>query len=209
MIDPDGGMSGPGDGDPIVLDEVIITASGSPNFKFPQGNQYPAFFNFLNNTLPNALKDDLFANTLSEISGHSIEKLREIFTSGEGPTLTVGGTFADGEFPALGDPNADPEEILLGEEFVQSFQSGNLDGTTEEGLVNILNAAVVICHEVTHHGDYHNTGGARYRAGQEPGYDFEDRYIRNFRVGDQLSNRSGARLYVQDNLSRLGNIFGN
>lgn len=46
--------------------------------------------------------------------------------------------------------------------------------STVEGIVNLMRGAIIITHELAHHGDYHNTGGKAFKNGLEPEDRFEE-----------------------------------
>lgn len=66
---------------------------GSPSFQFPKGTEeyyqknYPAFYNFVKNQLPNMVNDPNFLQAFMDITGMSQEEVIKAFKYGEGPIL--------------------------------------------------------------------------------------------------------------------------
>jgi len=133
----------------------------APTFQFPEGQEeyyqknYPAFYDFVKNVLPNMVGDEKFMKALSSASGFSMEELAESFKYGKGMYLkAIVLPFGDAEYLRGGyvegnTLNTTGVQLSL----IEWFEKANKNTNSVEGLSNLLYTASVIAHETAHWGE--------------------------------------------------------
>ncbi|OCA73709.1 hypothetical protein BBI00_04835 [Chryseobacterium arthrosphaerae] len=191
-----------------------------PNFRFPEGTEafyqknYPGFYNFIKNQLPNMVGDGNFMKALSSASGFSVEELTESFKYGKGMFLKVMDlTLGDAEYLYGGITESNTRNMAAIDTPVLAwFEKANRNPQSIEGLTNLMYMSALIGHESAHWGDdikrtvkYGSTGlGATYG---DVGNFFEQRAFGG-RMGSYSVGISGSiRNYVKANFKLLQSIF--
>ena len=204
--------------------------SGSPTFQFPKGQEeyykknYPAFYDFVKNQLPNIIKDKNFLQAFMDITGMSQEEVTKAFTYGDGPTLHDWDVeFSNGQYDYsvshyIGDLNS----ISIGNTALNWFEKANKNPNTVEGIANLFWMSSLVGHEGAHWG--HNIKGPTQEMNsfinifQEHGDAFEFRiFMKDFpgvkaepgylQVGAYNSLPYNLTQYVKIHYNTLSKIF--
>ena len=192
----------------------------NPTFQFPKGTEkyyqknYPAFFNFMKNQLPNMVADEKFMKALSSVSGFSMEELAESFKYGQGMYLkTLELPFGDAEYLYGGITESGTRNTTaIDTPLLDWFEKANLNPQSVEGLTNLMYMSAVVAHEAGHWGDdikrtvkYDSTGlSSKYG---DVGNFFEHKAFGG-RMGSYSDGISGSiKNYVKTNFTLLQSIF--
>lgn len=201
-------------------DMMAYLAGGSPTFQFPKGQEeyyqknYPAFYDFVKNLLPNMVTDEKFMKALSTASGFSLDELSESFKYGNGMFLKVMDlTVGDAEYLYGGITESDTRNTAAIDTPVLSwFENANRNSNSVEGLTNLMYMSALIAHEVSHWGDdvkrtvKYSTTGLQSTYG-DVGNFFEQRAFGGS-MGSYSNGVSGnIKNYVQVNFILLQSIF--
>lgn len=192
----------------------------SPNFQFPKGTEefyqknYPAFFDFVKNLLPNMVADEKFMKALSSASGFSMEELAESFKYGEGMYLkAMDLKFGNAEYLYGGlTEGSTRNTAAIDIPALDWFEKADRNPQSVQGLTNLMYMSALIAHEAGHWGDdvkrtvkYDSTGlSGRYG---DVGNFFEHRAFGGG-IGSYKNGISGSiKNYVQANFILLQSIF--
>ncbi|PZT99969.1 MAG: hypothetical protein DI622_22080, partial [Chryseobacterium sp.] len=148
------------------LNHSYIDATGagggsSPTFQFPKGTEeyyqknYPAFYDFVKNLLPNIVKDPNFLQAFMDITGMSQEEVIKAFTYGQGPTLHDWDVeFSNGQYDyAMSHHKDDLNNISISNMVLNWFEKANKDPKSVEGITNLFLMSGIIGHEGAHWGN--------------------------------------------------------
>lgn len=130
----------------------------NPTFQFPKGTEefyqknYPAFYDFVKNLLPNMVADEKFMKALSSASGFSMEELAESFKYGKGMYLKeMDLKFGDAEYLYGGVTEGGTRNTTaIDASLLDWFEKTNRNPQTVEGLTNLMYMSAVIAHETAH-----------------------------------------------------------
>ncbi|WBV59928.1 DUF6443 domain-containing protein [Chryseobacterium camelliae] len=192
----------------------------SPTFQFPKGQEeyyqknYPAFYDFVKNVLPNMIGDEKFMKALSSASGFSMEELAESFKYGKGMYLkALDLTLGDAEYLYGGITESSTRNTTaIDTPVLDWFEKANRNPQSVEGLTNLMYMSALIAHETAHWGDdvkrtvkYDSTGlSTKYG---DVGNFFENRAFGGG-IGSYQNGISGSiKNYVQANFILLQSIF--
>ncbi|MBW3521815.1 hypothetical protein [Chryseobacterium sp. NKUCC03_KSP] len=192
----------------------------SPTFQFDKGTEeyyqknYPAFFDFVKNLLPNMVADEKFMKALSSASGFSMEELAESFKYGKGMVLKVMDlTLGDAEYLYGGITESSTRNTAaIDTPVLDWFEKANRNPQSVQGLTTLMYMSALIAHEAGHWGDdvkrtvkYDSTGLSTQYG--DVGNFFEHRAFGG-RMGSYQNGISGSiKNYVQTNLILLQSIF--
>ncbi|MGE6397447.1 RHS repeat-associated core domain-containing protein [Chryseobacterium scophthalmum] len=196
------------------------SGGGNPTFKFPEGQEayyqknYPAFFDFVKNQLPEMVKDTNFMKALSSASGFSMEELTESFKYNQGMYLKAlelpfgNAEYLYGGLTEGGTRNTAAIDIPA----LNWFEKANRNPKSVEGLTNLMYMSALVAHETGHWGDdikrtvkYDNTGlSSKYG---DVGDFFEHKAFGG-KIGSYRNGISASiKNYVQANFILLQSIF--
>ncbi|WP_435522869.1 hypothetical protein [Chryseobacterium indoltheticum] len=136
-------------------------SSMGPNFQFPKGQEeyyqknYPAFYNFVKNQLPNIVNDPNFLQAFMDITGMSQEEVIKAFTYGQGPTLHDWDVeFSNAQYDyAMSNHKGDLNSISISNTVLNWFEKANRDTNSLEGITNLFLMSGLIGHEGAHWGN--------------------------------------------------------
>jgi RHS repeat-associated protein len=136
-----------------------------PTFQFPKGEEeyyhknYPAFYDFVKNVLPNIVNDQNFLSAFMEITGMSEDAVKKAFSYGQGPTLHDWDVeFSNGQYDyAMSHNETDLNNISISTSVLNWFEKANKNPNSVEGVTNLLLISGLVGHEGAHWG--HNIKG--------------------------------------------------
>jgi hypothetical protein len=203
-----------------------------PSFQFPKGQEeyyqknYPAFYNFVKNQLPNIIQDKNFLQAFMDITGMSQEEVTKAFTYGEGPTLHDAYlSFGEGQYDySVTGMKEDINSISIDiPDALNWFEKADKNPNTLKGLTNLFSMAALVGHEGSHWGSGVNGNPNKQFMSiflQEEGNAFEFKLYNNLYPDAKVApgilhnghpNNPSKYLknYVQQNFQTLSNIFQN
>jgi len=198
----------------------------NPLFQFPKSDiafykqEYPAFFDFIMNVLPNIVNESNFMKVLSETSGFSPEELGKMFSSKTAYGLmshqSIG--YSNADYPHSAQPKSYPVNMVrLNTNVLDWFQGANRDTSTKEGLTNVFYMAALVGHEINHWGEaagrrvpFESTGLQKSGYNDAGDY-FENKLLKDTYykrgLGDPGKFKPGLNIYVEKNFNLLYNVF--
>ncbi|SUX48488.1 DUF6443 domain-containing protein [Chryseobacterium indoltheticum] len=196
------------------------SGGGGPSFQFPKGTEayyqknYPAFFDFVKNQLPNMVADSKFMKALSSASGFSMDELTESFKYGKGMYLkALELPFGNAEYLYGGITEGNTRNTsAIDISALDWFEKANRNPQSIEGLTNLMYMSALIAHETGHWGDdvkrtvKYDSVGLSTQYG-DVGNFFEHRAFGGG-IGSYKNGISGSiKNYVQANFILLQSIF--
>ncbi len=138
-----------------------VLGGSNPTFQFPKGQEayyqdnYPAFYDFVKNLLPNMVADEKFMKALSSASGFSMEELTESFKYGQGMYLkAMDLTLGDAEYLFGGiTESSTSNTAAIDTPVLDWFEKANRNSQSVEVLTNLMYMSALIAHETGHWGD--------------------------------------------------------
>src|SRR5690606_38771969 len=137
-----------------ITSSLGLAGVSSPTFQFPKGQEayyqknYPAFYNFVKNQLPNMIADEKFMKALSSASGFSIEELAESFKYGKGMYLkALELPFGDAEYLYGGFTEGSTRNTAaIDMPALDWFEKANRNPQSVEGLTTLMYMSALIAH---------------------------------------------------------------